>query len=45
MNKEKPQLEKFKEAARKAKADEDEGAWEARLKKIVKHKPVPEKSK
>ena len=40
----KSQLDKFKEAARKAEADEDESAWEARLKKIAKHKPV-EKAK
>ena len=39
----KTQADKFKEAARKAEADEDEAAWEARLKKVVKHKPVPEK--
>ena len=36
----KSQADKFKEAARKAEADEDEAAWEARLKKIAKHKPV-----
>jgi hypothetical protein len=40
----KSQADKFKEAARKAEADEDEAAWEARLKKIAEHKPV-EKSK
>lgn len=38
------QSDKFKEAARKAEADEDEAAWEARLKKVAKHKPV-EKAK
>lgn len=36
----KSQLDKFKEAARKAEADEDEAAWEAKLKMVVKHKPV-----
>ncbi|HMT40534.1 MAG TPA: hypothetical protein PKC48_03335 [Sphingorhabdus sp.] len=40
MDANKPQLAKFKEAARKAEADEDEAAWEARLKKVAKHKPV-----
>lgn len=37
------QSDKFKEAARAHEADEDEAAWDARLKKVVKHKPVPEK--
>ncbi len=40
---EQTQAEKFKEAARKHGADEDEAAWDKRLKKVVKHKPVPEK--
>ncbi len=44
MNKEKTQLDKFKDAARKVEADEDETAWEARLKKIAKHKPVEKPS-
>lgn len=34
------QILKFKEAARKHEADESEAAWEAKLKKVVKHKPV-----
>lgn len=34
------QADKFKEAARKHGADEDEAAWDKRLKKVVKHKPV-----
>ena len=34
------QADKFKEAARKIEADEDEAAWDKRLKKVVKHKPV-----
>jgi hypothetical protein len=37
------QSDKFKEAARKAEADESEAAWEARLKKIAKAKPVEKK--
>lgn len=41
---EKSQADKFKEAARKHEADEDEGAWDKRLKKVVKHKPVPSKA-
>lgn len=37
------QLDKFKEAARALEADEDEGRWEDRLRKVAKHKPQPEK--
>ena len=37
------QLDKFKEAAREALADEDEARWDERLKKVVKVKPAPEK--
>ena len=37
------QLEKFKEAARAAECDEDATRWQDRLKRVVKHKPVPEK--
>lgn len=37
------QSDKFKEAARDLEADEDEGRWEDRLKKVAKHKPQPEK--
>lgn len=36
-----PQLDKFKEAAREALADEDEARWDDRLKKVVKVKPAP----
>lgn len=32
------QSDKFKEAARELEADEDEGRWEERLKKIAKQK-------
>ena len=35
----KSQSDKFKEAAREHEADEDEGRWEERLKKIAKAKP------
>lgn len=44
MNKagEKPQIDKFKEAAREHGADESEARWDERLKKVVKHKPAPE---
>lgn len=38
-----PQLEKFKDAAREAECDEDESRWDERLKKVAKAKPVPEK--
>ena len=37
------QLDKIKEAARNHEADEDEAAWEARLKKLAKARPVPVK--
>lgn len=39
----KTQSDAFKEAARAAGCDEDEARWEARLKRVMKHKPVPEK--
>jgi hypothetical protein len=35
----KTQADKFKEAARELKADEDEKRWEERLRKIAKAKP------
>lgn len=35
----KSQLERFKEAARQLEADDDEGRFEERLKKLVKQKP------
>jgi hypothetical protein len=42
---EKPQsqLNKFKEAARKLGADEDEARWDERLRKVAKQKPEPGK--
>jgi hypothetical protein len=33
------QADKFKEAARQLEADEDEGRWEERLKRLAKAKP------
>ena len=39
----KSQSDKFKEAARKIGADEDEARWDAQLRKIAKVKPKPEK--
>ena len=39
----KSQLDKFKDLARELEADEDEGRWDERLKKVVEHKPTPEK--
>lgn len=41
----KTQLEKFKEAARQAEADESEEAFEERLKRIVPPKPKPKNEK
>lgn len=38
MSTEKPQSEKFKEAARKLGADQDEKRWEERLRKVAKQK-------
>ena len=37
------QLDKFKDAARKLGADDDEARFDERVKKLVKHKPVPGK--
>jgi hypothetical protein len=37
------QAERFKQLARQLEADEDEGRWDERLKKVVEHKPVDEK--
>lgn len=36
------QSEKFIKSARELETDEDEARWEARLKKVAKHKPAPE---
>lgn len=33
------QLDKFKQAAKELEADEDEGRWDERLKKVAKVKP------
>jgi hypothetical protein len=43
MSDEPTQLDKFKEAARDLETDDDEARFDERLRKIVKHKPVPEK--
>lgn len=43
MTDDKPQLNKFKELARKLEADEDEKHWDDRLRKLAKAKPEPEK--
>ena len=37
------QSERFKDAARELECDENEAAWDERLKKVVKQKP-PEKA-
>lgn len=42
MTEPKTQAEKFKEAAREHEADEDEGRWEKRLRKVAKGKPSEE---
>lgn len=42
-NDQKPQSEKFKDAAREQGADEDEKRWEERLRKVAKAKPTPGK--
>ena len=39
----KTQSEKFKDAARELETDDDPERFKERLKKLVKHKPVPEK--
>jgi hypothetical protein len=39
----KSQSDKFKEVARDLDCDADEKRWDAKLKKVVKHKPVPTK--
>lgn len=36
------QLDKFKEAARELGTDDDPARFEERLRKLVKHKPVPD---
>lgn len=37
------QLDKFKEAARQLETDDDPERFKGRLRKLVKHKPAPEK--
>lgn len=44
MSAEKPQADKFKEAARELGCDEDEARWEDRLRKVAKQKPNENKS-
>lgn len=36
------QLDKFKALAREVEADEDEGRWDERLKKVAGQKPEPD---
>jgi hypothetical protein len=43
MTNEKTQSDKFKEAARELECDDDEKRFDERMKKLVKHKPAPEK--
>ena len=43
MDNQKTQLEKFKETARALETDDDPERFKDRLKKLVKHKPVPDK--
>jgi hypothetical protein len=38
----KPQIDRFKEAARALGSDEDEAAFDDNLRKIAKQKPMPE---
>lgn len=42
MTEPKTQLDKFKEAARELECDEDEKAWEDRLRKVASQKPAPD---
>jgi hypothetical protein len=41
----KSQFDTFKQAARNLECDESEAHWDERLKRVLKHKPVPEKAK
>ena len=45
MENEQSQADKFKRAAREIECDPDEKRWEDKLRKVVKHKPVPENPK
>lgn len=42
MSDDKPQLDKFKEAARALECDDDEARFDERMKKLVKRKPKEE---
>jgi hypothetical protein len=42
--KQKPQIDKFKELARELEADEDEKHWDERLKKVAGKKDQPKAS-
>ena len=39
-NPEKPQSDKFRDLARELGCDEDEAAWDERLKQVAAHKPT-----
>lgn len=41
--KDQSQFDKFKDAAREAECDEDEGRWDERLAKFAKQKPPQDK--
>ena len=41
MTDDRSQLDKFKQAARELETDDDEARFDERVKKLVKHKPVP----
>jgi hypothetical protein len=42
-DRDKPQSDKFKEAARELGCDEDEARWNERLRKVAGQEPFPEK--
>ncbi len=44
MDKDQAQSDKFKAAARELGCDEDEAAWDERLKKVVRQKPSGDKA-
>jgi hypothetical protein len=44
VDKGKPQIDRFKEAARQLGCDEDEAHFDEKLKDIARHKPSPEKT-
>jgi len=45
MKKNDTQLDKFKRTARELECDENEARWNEKLRKVVKQKPAPVKSK